>query len=106
MRPAGGMNELMRQAARLQRKMDKVREDLKDHELSASAAGGKVQVTVTCEGKIRSIQIDPDFFASEGLELSLDSVVAAANNALEAADKHVEAELAKVTGGIKVPGLG
>ena len=106
MRPAGGMNELMRQAARLQRKMDKVREDLKDHEMTASAAGGKVQVTVSCEGKIRSIQIDPDFFASEGLELALDGVVAAANNALEAADKHVEAELAKVTGGIKVPGLG
>ena len=106
MRPAGGMNELMRQAARLQRKMDKVREDLKDHEIVGSAAGGKVQVTVTCEGKIRSIQIDPGFFESEGLELSLDTVVAAANNALEAADQHVEAELAKVTGGIKVPGLG
>jgi DNA-binding YbaB/EbfC family protein len=100
------MNELMRQAARLQRKMDKVREDLKDHEVVGTTAGGKVSVTVTCEGKIRSIHVDPEFFAGEGLELALDGIVAAANNALGAADAHVEAELAKVTGGIKVPGLG
>ena len=39
MRPRGGMNELMRQATRMQRRMDKVREDLKDHEMTASSGG-------------------------------------------------------------------
>ena len=99
------MNELMRQAARMQRKMDKVRDDLKDHEMSADAASGKVNVTVSCDGKVRSIQVDPTFLAEEGLELVLDTIVAAANKALDAADKHVEAEMAKVTGGLKIPGL-
>ena len=105
MKPRGGMSELMRQAARMQRRMDEVRNDLKDHEMSASSAGGKVEVTVTCEGKLRNIQVDEAFLAEEGLELTLDSIIAAANSALATADGHVEAELGKVTGGIKVPGL-
>ncbi|AKT44200.1 YbaB/EbfC family nucleoid-associated protein [Chondromyces crocatus] len=101
----GGMNELVRQAARMQRKIDEVRAGLKDHEMSAGAAGDKVSVTVSCEGKLRKITIDPEFLASEGAELAFDAVVAAANSALDAADKHVEAEIAKVTGGIKIPGM-
>lgn len=101
----GGMNELVRQAARMQRKMDDVKKGLKDKEVTASSAGDKVTVVVTCEGKVRSIKIDPEFLASEGIEMALDAAVAATNSALEAADKLVEAEVNKVTGGIKVPGM-
>jgi len=101
----GGMNELVRQAARMQRKIDQVKEGLKDREVSAGAVGDKVTVTVTCEGKLSKIAIDPEFLASEGLEMALDAVVAASNSALDAADKLVEAEINKVTGGIKIPGM-
>jgi nucleoid-associated protein EbfC len=101
----GGMNELVRQAARMQRKIDQVKEGLKDREVSASAVGDKVTVTVTCEGKLSKISVDPEFLASEGLEMALDAVVAASNSALDAADKLVEAEINKVTGGIKIPGM-
>ena len=102
---AGGMGELVAQAQRMRRKMDKVREQLKDKEMTATVAGGKVTVIVTCEGKVRRIDLDPEFLAEEGLEMALDSIVAAANNALSAADEHVEAELSKVTGGVKIPGM-
>jgi DNA-binding YbaB/EbfC family protein len=102
----GGMNELMRQAARMQRRIEETKTKLKDNEVDGAAAGDKVKVTVTCEGKIRRITIDPDFLASEGLEMALDAVVAAANNGLESADKLVEVEINKITGGVKVPGLG
>ena len=99
------MNELMRQASRMQRKIDERKAQLKDEEVSAQAAGEKVKVVVTCEGKLRSIQIDPEFLASEGVEMALDAAVAAANAALEEADKKVEGELNKITGGIKIPGM-
>lgn len=99
------MNELARQAARLQRKMDEVRDRLKDHELSEKSAGGRVTVTVTCEGVVRHIDVAESFLAEEGLEMMLDAIVAATNKALAAADRHVETELAKVTGGVTVPGL-
>ena len=101
----GGMSELMRQAARMQRKIDAVKTEIKDREVNGTSAGDKVTVVVSCEGKLRSIQIDPDFLKEEGLEMALDAVIAAANTALEAADKQVEAEIAKVTGGIKLPGM-
>src|SRR5580693_9765057 len=91
----GGMNELMRQAARMQRKIEEIKKSLKDKEVSGSAAGDKVSVVVTCEGKLRSITIDPAFLASEGMEMALDAVVAASNAALDTADKLVEAEIKK-----------
>ncbi|WP_437734605.1 YbaB/EbfC family nucleoid-associated protein [Sorangium sp. So ce1335] len=101
----GGMNELVRQAARMQRKIDQVKGELKDREVSATAAGDKVTVVVTCEGKLRRIDVDPAFLQSEGLEMALDSIVAATNSALDTADKLVESEIAKVTGGVKLPGM-
>ncbi|MBL8744277.1 MAG: YbaB/EbfC family nucleoid-associated protein [Myxococcales bacterium] len=101
----GGMNELMRQASRMQRKIDERKAQLKDEEVTAHAAGEKVKVVVTCEGKLRSITIDPEFLASEGVEMALDAAVAAANAALDEADKKVEGELNKITGGIKIPGM-
>jgi hypothetical protein len=101
----GGVNELVRQAARMQRKIDQVKQTIKDREVTGSAADGKVTVVATCEGKVGRIMIDPEFLAKEGLELALDAVSAAANSALDAADKLVEAEIGKVTGGIKIPGV-
>jgi DNA-binding YbaB/EbfC family protein len=105
MQMRGGMSELMRQAARMQRKIEDKKRELKDKELTGTSAGDKVKVVVSCEGKVRSITIDPELLASEGLELCLDAVVAAANSALEAADKLVDGEIAKVTGGVKLPGM-
>jgi len=101
----GGMTELMRQAARMQRKVDQIKEEIKSRELTVGSAGDKVKVTVTCEGKISRIEVDPAFLAQEGLELVCDAIAAAANAALALADKTVEDEVAKVTGGVKLPNL-
>jgi hypothetical protein len=105
MKARGGMDELMRQAARMQRRIEKTREELKEREVSSSTAGGRVSVTVTLGGRVRSIRIDPEFLAAEGIELALDSVVATANQALESANAELDAEVGKVTGGLRVPGL-
>lgn len=102
----GGMSELMRQAARMQRKIEQAKTEAKDKELSASAVGDKVKVTVTLGRKVSRIEVDPEFAKTEGLELALDGVCAALNQALEQADKAMEAEVEKVTGGVKLPGIG
>ena len=101
----GGMNELMRQAARLQRKVEQCKKDCADKEVTATAVGDKVKATVTYVGKLSRVEIDPEFLKSEGLELALDGVVAAVNAGLEQAEKAMEAEVEKVTGGVKIPGL-
>jgi DNA-binding YbaB/EbfC family protein len=101
----GGMNELMRQAARIQRKIDQLKQELQDKEHSATAAGDKVRVTATCGGKITRVEVDPAFLAAEGLELACDAIVGASNAALTAAEKVMEEEVAKVTGGVKLPNM-
>jgi DNA-binding YbaB/EbfC family protein len=101
----GGMNELMRQAARMQRKIEQTKKDFGDKELVATAIGEKVKVTVTYARKVSRIEIDPEFLKSEGLEMALDGVCAAVNSGIEQADKAMEAEVEKVTGGVKIPGV-
>ena len=101
----GGMNELMRQAARMQRKIEQTKKEFEAKELVATAVGDKVKVTVTYGRKVSRIEIDPEFLKSEGLELALDGVCAAINSGIEQADKAMEAEVEKVTGGVKIPGV-
>ena len=101
----GGMNELMRQAARMQRKIDQAKNELKDRELTVEGLGGKVKVIVTLGRSLRRIEIDKETLASEETDLVLDAVCAAVNQGIELADKQMEAELEKVTGGVKIPGL-
>ncbi len=94
----------MRQAARMQRKIEQTKKEVGDKELVATAIGEKVKVTVTYARKVSRIEIDPEFLKSEGLEMALDGVCAAINSGIEQADKAMEAEVEKVTGGVKIPG--
>jgi nucleoid-associated protein EbfC len=101
----GGMNELMRQAARMQRRIDQAKEGLKERELEVEGLGGKVKVVVTLGRSVRRIDIDKETLKTEDLELVLDGVCAAINQGIEQADKQMEAEIEKVTGGVKIPGM-
>jgi len=101
----GGMNELMRQAARMQRKIDQAKSELKERELTIEGLGGKVKITVTLGRSGKRIDIDKATLVSEDMDLVLDGVCAAINQGIEQADKQMEAELDKVTGGVKIPGV-
>jgi nucleoid-associated protein EbfC len=101
----GGMNELMRQAARMQRRIDQAKEGLKEREVEVEGLGGKVKVVVTLGRSVRRIDIDKETLKTEELELVLDGVCAAINQGIEQADKQMEAEIEKVTGGVKIPGM-
>jgi DNA-binding YbaB/EbfC family protein len=101
----GGMNELMRQAARMQRKIDQLKTELKERELTVEGLGGKVKVVVTLGRAVKRIEIDKDTLKTEDTDLVLDGVCAAITQGIEQADKQMEAELEKVTGGVKIPGM-
>jgi nucleoid-associated protein EbfC len=100
-----GGSELMRQAARLKRKLDEARAKLKDREVTLASSGDRVRVTVTCEGRVRRIEVEPKFVEAEGLEMTLDAIVAGVNAALELADKTAQTEIDQATGGLRVPGV-
>jgi nucleoid-associated protein EbfC len=101
----GGMNELMRQAARMQRRIDEAKAQLKEREIEVDGLGGKVKVVVTLGRSVKRIQIDKEILKTEDQDLVLDGVCAALNQGIEQADKQMEAELDKITGGVKIPGM-
>jgi DNA-binding YbaB/EbfC family protein len=101
----GGMSELMRQASRLQRKIEKRKEELKELTYEASAGNDQVKVTVNGAQELTKVAIDPELLKGEDLEMVQDLLVAATNAALAKCREEVDAELEKVTGGLKIPGL-
>jgi DNA-binding YbaB/EbfC family protein len=101
----GGMNELMRQAARMQRRIDEAKSTLKDREITVDGLGGKVKVVVTLGRSVKRIDVDKQALLGDDAEFVLDGVCAAINQAIDQADKQMEAELEKVTGGVKIPGM-
>jgi DNA-binding YbaB/EbfC family protein len=101
----GGRDELLRQASRLQRKIDKRKQELKEETVEAGAGNDKVKVTVNGAAEVVKVTIDPELLQAEGIEMAQDLIVAATNAALTKAREMVESELEKVTGGLKIPGL-
>jgi DNA-binding YbaB/EbfC family protein len=102
----GGMGELMKQAGRVQRKVEKRREELKEWTFEASAGNDKVTAVANGIPELAEIRIDKALLEEEDLEMVQDLVVAAANAALTKAREHVDAEIEKITGGLSIPGLG
>jgi DNA-binding YbaB/EbfC family protein len=101
----GGMSELMRQASRLQRKIEKRKQELTTETVEASAGNDQVKVKVNGGRELVEITIAPELLKSEDLGMVQDLVVAAVNAGLKKSAEMVDAELEKVTGGLKVPGL-
>ena len=101
----GGMSELMRQASRLQRKIEQRKKELAAETVDASAGGDKVVATANGAGELVRVKIDPELMKSEDISMVEDLVVAAANAALAKSKEKVDAELEKVTGGMKIPGM-
>ena len=79
-------------------------EDQQTYRIVGDPTEGSLLVAAAKAGALH-IEIDKAFLESEGIELALDSVCAALNTALEQADKAMEAEVEKATGGVKLPGV-
>ena len=99
------MQSMMAQAQKMQQNMLKMLDELEAREVSASAGGGMVKVTVTGKKVVKSIEIAPDVVDPDDIEMLQDLVMAAINEALETAENMVQEEMAKVTGGMNLGGL-
>jgi hypothetical protein len=101
-----GMQEIMRQAQQMQKKIAQVQEEMANKTVSASSGGGMVSVTATGSQEITEVQIDPGVVDPEDVGMLQDLIVAASNEALKKAKEMMEEEMSKVTGGMKLPGMG
>jgi len=106
MLPKGGLQEIMKQAQKLQKEMEKARETLELETVEASAGGGMVTVIATGKKVIKSVKIAPEAM-SEDTEMLEDLIMAAVNQALRKADEIAQEKLGSLTGGLgNIPGLG
>lgn len=98
------MNQLMKQAQKMQRQMEKTQQELEQKEITATAGGGVVEVVVSGKKEIKSIKIDPEVVDADDVETLEDLVMAAVNEGLRQAEELSSKEIAKVTGGMGLPG--
>jgi len=99
------MQDLVRQAQMMQKKMAKMQEELNSRTVEASSGGGMVTVRVTGGQEVVDIRIEKDVVDPEEVEMLQDLILAAANDALKRAREMVQSEMAQLTGGMKIPGL-
>lgn len=99
------MNNMMRQAQKLQKKMLKTQEELAGKTVEASSGGGMVKVVANGAQRIESIVLEKEVVDPEDIEMLQDLVLAAVNDALTRAQEMVSAEMGKLTGGFNIPGF-
>ncbi|HID97822.1 MAG TPA: YbaB/EbfC family nucleoid-associated protein [Thermodesulfobacteriaceae bacterium] len=99
------MKEMMRQAQQLQNRMAKMQEQLASRTIEATVGGGMVKAVANGKPEIVSITIENEVVDPEDIEMLQDLIVAAVNEALSRAKEMVESEMAKLTGGLKIPGM-
>lgn len=96
----GNMNNLLKQAQKMQRQMEEAQKSLEEESVTATAGGGVVEVTVSGKKEITSVKIDPEAVDPEDVEMLEDLIMAAVNEGLRKMDELSQERMSKVTGGI------
>lgn len=101
-----GFGNMMKEAQRLQQQMAALQEEVGKRKVDATAGGGMVTVEANGKQELLSIKIDPEVINRDDAQMLEDLVLAACNEALRKSRELVQQELGKLTGGLKIPGLG
>lgn len=103
----GNMNNMIRQAQKIQADMEKTQAELNETEYKATVGGGAVEVTITGKKEVVALNIKPEVVDPEDIEMLEDLVISAVNEAIRTAEKDSEEKMAKITGGFGggLPGM-
>ena len=96
----GNMNNLMKQAQRMQRQMAEQQKALEEKEFTATAGGGAVEVTVTGNRQVTKVVLQPEAVDPDDIEMLEDLIVAATNEALRKVEDENAAMMQQLTGGL------
>jgi DNA-binding YbaB/EbfC family protein len=97
------LSQMLKQAGELQARMQAMQEQLGLLEVTGSAGGGKVHVTMSGKGEVRSVRIAPELLAANDAEALEDLVRVAVNDARAKAEAEAKARLSEITGGLPLP---
>jgi len=96
----GNMNNLMKQAQKMQKQMEENQKALDEKEFVASAGGGAVEVTISGKKEVTKVKLQEEVVDPEDIEMLEDLIVAAVNEALRKLEEESSAVMSKLTGGM------
>ena len=96
----GNMNNLMKQAQRMQRQMEETTKELEAKEYTAAAGGGAVSVTVSGKKEVTAVKISPEAVDPDDVEMLEDLIMAATNEAFRQLEEANNNAMSKLTGGM------
>lgn len=99
------MNQMIKQAQKMQEEMATVQEELNLKEYTATVGGGVIEVTVTGKKEVKSVKLKPEVVDPQDIELLEDMIVGAVNEALRAAEEDSSKHMNAITNGLGVPGM-
>lgn len=99
------MNQMLKQAKKMQEQMMKMQEEMEEKVYEATAGGGAVSVKVSGKKQLEEIKIKEEVVDPEDIEMLEDLILAAVNEALRKAEESSADEMSKLTGGLNIPGL-
>ena len=99
------MNQIIRQAQKMQDDMKALQEELDSTEYEGMSGSGVVKAVVNGKHDVISVKIDPAVVDPDDIEMLEDLVAAAVNDGIAKAKKDSEERMEKVTGGLNVPGM-
>ena len=103
--PGMNMQQMMKQARKMQEQLAAAQENLKTQSVDASAGGGMVKATVNGEMELTSLTIDPDACDPEDVEMLQDMIMAAVNEAIRGVNELANKQMGAITGGMNIPGI-
>ena len=99
----GNMNNLMKQAQRMQRQMEESQKEMETREFTATAGGGAVEVTVSGKKEVIKVTLKPEVVDPEDIEMLEDLIMAAVNEAYRKVEEETQNAMSKFTGGMGLP---
>lgn len=97
------IGQMMKQAQQMQERMQAMQEELARLEISGSAGGGLVSVTLNGKGVLSAVKIDPSLMTADEVEVVEDLIKAAHADARAKVDAHTNEQMSKLTGGLQLP---
>lgn len=101
----GGMQQFVKQANQMQTKLKKLQDELDQREYEVSSGGGAVTAKIKGDSQLLSLSVSDDVFKSGDKDMLQDLILTAVNEVIKKAKETSAAEMEKVTGSLKMPGL-
>ena len=96
----GNMNNLMKQAQKMQKQMEEATKELEEKEVTATAGGGAVEVTVSGKKEVTKVKLAEEVVDPDDIEMLEDLIMAATNEALRQIEEYPAQSMSKITGGL------